>query len=158
MKQLSPSETVTYSYRGKSQEEQVQDVVLFPYDGSSFKLDADQSRAVNGRMMKRGGIIYDKDMLPAEIVEGNRVIHPVWGIYDAETVALLVQRQSAFRFQERDYNFDKLMGFYLPDAPSGGTGEGRALYISGLFNGSRLSARVKLGNDISRVFGQARSN
>lgn len=139
--QLSESEIVHYKLKdGTPKQKRVQRVILFPYDGYSFKLNAPQSNAIAGKKFKRDEIIHGRDMVSGEIIEGDRVIHPAWEIYDAKTIKSLVQKMNAFRFEDRDFDLDRYMGFYLPKVPTKSIGNGLALCVYYLSCGCRLIA------------------
>jgi hypothetical protein len=149
-KQLSRLELVKYS---ANEEElywvKVPNVILFPYDGTSIKLNPDQFNAVNAEPIKRKDIIHDRDMEEREIVKSGKVIHPAWKIYNPKMIVSLVRK--TFEYNKKTYDHDTNMGFYLPNKPRNNA-QGYALRVSTLYfpYWSRLFAWDDLGNNHCR--------
>ena len=129
---VSDSETVT---NGLWKKEEVQDVVVLPYDPASVKFTPDQFKAIKADEIKRKDMIYNKHMEIKEVVRDGCVMHPAWQIYPAEIIAPLVRE--VFHFNTMVHNYNVNMGIFLPEEPSD-EAEMRTLFVGGLEDRSGL--------------------
>ena len=145
------SETVNYRTKeGELKQETALDVVLLPYNRNSVKFTPDQFRAINATELRRKDLACDRDLAQEEIVRDGKVVHPAWAIYPAEIIAPLVAE--TFKFNKREWDYDKNMGFFLPGEPTDNA-EMRALYVGRLWGMSWLDGWGGLGKDRSHLVG-----
>ena len=128
---LSASEPVTYGVGDDNISKQARDVVLFRYAEPHYVgLSADQFSSIDAGALKRADFIHGRDMEKAEIIKGEKVIHPVYkALWPAALVVPLVSE--TFKFTETEYGYGTNIGLYLAEEPQNHT-ELRALYAGGL--------------------------
>ena len=129
----------------------VSNVVLLPYDKERAFFTPDQFEAINAPEMYRREIIGDWE--EKEIVSNEKVIHPLWRLYNPEIV--VPYTEATFSHNTRKYEgSNRWMGVYLPQEQS--FPEMRAWTIDimlGSRSGSRISACDDLGCDRNTSLG-----
>ena len=149
---LREQETATYSANNQEQTHQVTNVVLFPFINRNYiQLTPEQYQAIKTTRGNEFTIddTFNRDLAKDEIIEKGKVIHKGWKSYPSGIVIPLVNE--VFKFNQREYSYDKNMGFYLPSNSK--KPELRAAYLVMLYGRSGLSGVGHLGVGGARLFG-----